>query len=72
MRIVNPAKYTSMNQYIVTVNHDNGKVKIRTHAQDEITAKSIVIAAEGCPERAIQSVRKITTKKKSELVWQRQ
>lgn len=39
--------------FIATVKHDNGIVKIRTAAPDEKAAKEIIMAAEGCPERAI-------------------
>ncbi len=47
-----------MKQFIVTVQHDNGTVKIRVIASDESKARQMVMKAEGCPESAIIRVRR--------------
>lgn len=39
--------------YLLTVKHDRGKIKIRTAAQDEASARHIVETAERCPPSAI-------------------
>lgn len=42
-----------MKRFRLTLKHDNGKFKIKTVAQDEETAISMVMNAEGCPRTAI-------------------
>lgn len=46
-----------VNEYIVTVKHDNGTIKIKTTASSEEEAKNVVIKAEGCPESSILDVK---------------
>ena len=45
-----------LHEYILTVKHDNGKVKIKTVASSETAARTIVENAEHCPPRAIIKV----------------
>ena len=58
-------KKTSMNEkfevseYIITVKHDEGKKKIQTSASSEDVAKKKIMSAEGCPESAIISIKKV-------------
>lgn len=47
-----------VNEYIVTVKHDEGKTKLRVTASSEDAAKKKIMSAEGCPERAIISIKK--------------
>ncbi len=49
----------TVQQFVVTVKHDKGKVRIKTTASSADAAKSIVCKAEGCPESAIVSVEKV-------------
>jgi hypothetical protein len=46
--------------YILTVKHDNGKIKIRTTATSPLIAKNMVMAAENCPACAIQKIEEYT------------
>lgn len=48
-----------IHQFIVTVKHDNGTVRIKTAARNAETAKQLVMAAEHCPPSAIRRVRYI-------------
>jgi hypothetical protein len=50
-----------VNEYILTVKHDKGTVNLKTTASSEDAAKKKIMAAEGCPESAITSV-KLTKK----------
>jgi hypothetical protein len=45
-----------MKKYILTVKHDNGRIKLSTWAISEKSAKDIVCKAESCPEDAIIKV----------------
>jgi len=45
-----------MNNYKLTVKHDNGKVTFKTSASDEQAARKIVCNAENCPDCAIIKV----------------
>lgn len=46
-------------KFLVRVKHDNGIVRITTTASSEDAAKQKIMSAEGCPERAILSVKEI-------------
>jgi hypothetical protein len=46
-----------VNEYIVTVKHDNGSKNIKTTASSEDAAKKKIMAAEGCPASAITSIK---------------
>jgi len=46
-----------MRHYILTVKHDNGTMKIKTFASSRQSARHIIMAAEGCPERAIINIK---------------
>jgi len=48
-----------MNTYIVTLKHDYGKIKIQVVALTFNRAINIIMKTEGCPENAIQSIKKI-------------
>lgn len=52
-----------MNTYILTVNHDNGKQKIKVRAMTKEAARLLLCMAEGCPDSAICHVREVKTKK---------
>jgi len=58
-----------VNQYVLTVKHDNGTVKIRTSGSSESAAIEKVMSSEGCPRRAITKVEKVKKKddKKAKL-----
>lgn len=45
-----------MKKYLVTIEHDNGKVKIIVTARNILSAREMVKSAEGCPDSAILSV----------------
>lgn len=45
-----------MKQFIVTLKHDAGQIKIRVIASNEEDAKRKVCIAENCPESAIVRV----------------
>lgn len=47
------------NTYLVTVDSDNGKVKIKTSASDEESAKKKIMQSEGCPSSAIVNIKKL-------------
>jgi hypothetical protein len=47
-------------RYVVTMQHDNGVVRIETVARDADTARALVIRAEGAPERACLGVKEIS------------
>ena len=49
-----------MNEYRLTLTHDNGKIKIRTWATDEESAINNVMKAENCPRCAIIKVKQIS------------
>ena len=51
-----------VNQYILTVKHDDGTVRIRTAASSEEAAIQNVMNAEGCPRQAIKGVKKMENK----------
>jgi hypothetical protein len=48
-----------MKTFKILLQHDNGKVIIKTKAQTEQQAKEIVMKAEGCPPGAILRVTEI-------------
>ena len=54
-----------MAEYVLTVKHDNGTTNIKTTASSEDAAKKKIMAAEGCPETAITSI-KMTKKLEEE------
>lgn len=58
---------TALTPFIVTVKHDKGFTRIRTTASSEDAARSLVCAAEGCPDHAIIRVRRAMYNKKP--VW---
>lgn len=47
---------TTMNNYIVTVQHDGGQKRIKTTASDRNAAIQKIMSAENCPENAITNV----------------
>ena len=52
-----------MKTYEFIIKHDNGKVTLRTSADNLEAAKLIIMKAEGCPERSITSWRIVPTAK---------
>lgn len=42
-----------MKTFILTVNHDCGRVRLQVTASDENAARAMIMACEGCPERSI-------------------
>jgi len=48
-----------MKKYIVTVKHDNGRLRIKVGANSVEDATLLVCRAEGCPECAILSIKLI-------------
>lgn len=48
-----------MNKYIFTLKHDNGVFKITVTATDITSAIQIFLKAEGCPEQAINNIKKL-------------
>lgn len=55
-----------MPEYIAILKHDGGKHKVRTFASCKRAAKVIIMNAELCPERAIQSIK--NTKRRVVLI----
>lgn len=45
-----------MKKYIVTIQHDHGKISLIVTAKNIMAAREQVKAYEGCPDRAILSV----------------
>lgn len=43
-------------QYVATVQHDEGFIRIRTAARNKKVARDLIMKFEGCPARAIKSV----------------
>ena len=46
-----------MKNYILTVKHDNGTIKIKTAAKDKIHAAWLIMEAESCPFCAITNIK---------------
>lgn len=46
-------------KFLVRVKHDGGVIRITTTASSEDAAKQKIMSSEGCPERAILSVKEI-------------
>jgi len=60
----------NMEQFIVTVKHDNGTTKIKTSGSSEDEAKQKVMKAENCPVSAIVNVEKNGIKEDSQSILQ--
>lgn len=50
----------NINTYLATVKHDKGTDTFNVTATSEDNARQIIAKAEGCPARAIISLKKIT------------
>ncbi len=50
-----------LKMYRVLVNHDKGLMPIWITASSEEAAKRMVMEAEGCPERAIRSIERMSS-----------
>ena len=48
-----------MKNYIITVKHDDGTIKIKTAAISKVHAIMLVSAAENCPIDAIVTIKEI-------------
>lgn len=57
-----------MKQFIVTVQHDKGKAKIRVPAMNEEAARVLAATIEGCPPSAIIRVREAAYIKKDKSI----
>lgn len=44
-------------EFKAVVKHDNGQVRFKVFASSEEEAKKLIMLAEGCPERAIKSLK---------------
>lgn len=64
-----PHKYpTKIHEYIVTIKHDNGRVRIRTAATCAETAANQVCAAEGAPLSAVWKIHRLSDDVLKEIV----
>ena len=52
-----------MKAYRIQVKHDSGEIILRVRAQNIQAAKKMIMATEGCPERAIGWIAVIPTQK---------
>lgn len=48
-----------MKNYIITLQHDNGTIKIQTNGSNGLEAMHKVIQAEGCPVSAVINIKPI-------------
>lgn len=46
-----------MKQFIITLRHDKGKIKLKTAASSEDAAIQNVLNFEGCPRRAVINIK---------------
>jgi hypothetical protein len=63
IKIVDEAEEPIVNQYIVTVEHNGKKIKIKTSASSEDAAKENVANNKHCPKSAILSAKLVEPKK---------
>lgn len=45
--------------YVATIKHDRGKFKLTVHARNKGVAREMITKAEGCPDRAILSLKRV-------------
>jgi len=65
----NSKRYKNMQKFAVTLQHDNGKIKLIVTAESMTQARELACLAENCPTSAILSVLPVKNKKEYGKIW---